>query len=107
MAIDKLKKSRLTFDLSAKVAHIGVPSILKHNFSETIRPIELNFHLKTPYDKLAIKYPNYSGHMTKMADMPIYAKNPLKIFFSRTRRPITWDLVCSMGMWGLLSLLKL
>ena len=24
------------------------------------------------------------GHMTKMAAMPIYGKNPLKIFFSRT-----------------------
>ena len=27
MAINKFKRSRLTFDLSAKVAHIGVPSI--------------------------------------------------------------------------------
>ena len=29
-----------------------------------------------------------SGHMTKMAAMPIYGKNPSKIFFSRTGRPI-------------------
>ena len=28
------------------------------------------------------------GHMTKMAAMHIYGKNPLKIFF-RTRRPMT------------------
>ena len=27
-----------------------------------------------------------------MADMPIYGKNPLKIFFSRTRRPTTLGL---------------
>ena len=27
MSIDKFQRSRLTFDLSAKVAHIGVPSI--------------------------------------------------------------------------------
>ena len=29
-------------------------------------------------------YVNNPGHMTKMAGMPIYGKNPSKIFFSRT-----------------------
>ena len=29
-----------------------------------------------------------AGHMTKMAAMPIYGKNPSKIFFSETGRPI-------------------
>ena len=29
-----------------------------------------------------------SGHMTKMAAMPIYGKNPSKIFFSGTAGPI-------------------
>ena len=29
-------------------------------------------------------YINNPGHMTKMAAMPIYDKNPSKIFFSRT-----------------------
>ena len=29
-------------------------------------------------------YINNPGHMTKMATMPIYGKNPSKIFFSRT-----------------------
>ena len=28
-----------------------------------------------------------AGHMTKMATMPIYGKNPSKIFFSATNRP--------------------
>ena len=28
------------------------------------------------------------GHMTKMAATPIYGKNPSKILFSRTGRPI-------------------
>ena len=32
---------------------------------------------------------NVPGHVTKKAAMPIYGKNPLKIFFSRTRRPMT------------------
>ena len=30
-------------------------------------------------------YINNPGHMTKMAAMPIYGKNPSKIFFSGTR----------------------
>ena len=31
---------------------------------------------------------NGSGHMTKVAAMPIYGKNLKKIFFSRTRRDV-------------------
>ena len=93
MAINKFKRSRLTFDLSAYVAHIGVPSIYQNIvFSQTIGPIELKFHVKTPHDKLAKIYAKYIGHMTKMAAMPIYGKNHLKIFFSRTRRPMTLGL---------------
>ena len=34
--------------------------------------------MKTPYDKLANMYTKYFGHMTKMATMPIFGKNPLK-----------------------------
>ena len=32
------------------------------------------------------------GHMTKMAAMPIYGKNPSKIFFSQTSGPISTKL---------------
>ena len=56
MVINKFQRSRLTFALSAKVAHIVVPSIYKNIvFSQTIdpnSPIELKFHVKTLYDKL-------------------------------------------------------
>ena len=48
--------------------------------------------MKTSYNKLAKIYANCYGHMTKMAAMPIYGKNPLIIFFSRTRRPMTLGL---------------
>ena len=93
MAIIKFQRSRLTFDLTALVAHIGVPSIyLNIVFSQTIGPIELKFHVKTPNDKLATIYAKYFGHMTKMTATPIFGKNPLKIFFSRTRRPMTLGL---------------
>ena len=33
-----------------------------------------------------------AGHMTKMATMPIYGKNPSKIFFSGTSGPISTNL---------------
>ena len=90
MAINKFQRSRLTFALSAKVAHIVVPSIYQNIVSsQTIGPIELKFHVKTPYDKSAKICTKYFGHMTKMAATPIYGKNLLKIFFSRTRRPVT------------------
>ena len=32
---------------------------------------------------------NNPGHMTKMAAMPIYGKNPSKFFFSGTTGPIS------------------
>ena len=76
MAINKFQRSRLTFAFSAKVAHIVVPSIyLNIVFSQTIGPIELKFHVKTPYDNSAKIYTKYFGHMPKMAARPIYGKN--------------------------------
>ena len=44
--------------------------------------------MKTPYDRLAKIYTNFTGHMTKVATTPIYGKNPLNIFFSGTKRPM-------------------
>ena len=73
MAINKFQRSMLTFNFSAKVAHIGVPSTLQNIVSsETAWPFELKFHMKIPYDRLAKIYTNCTGHMTKMATMPIY-----------------------------------
>ena len=91
--INKFQRLRLTFDLSGKVAHIGVQSTYKNIvFSETTRPIELKFHVWTPYDKLAKIYTKYFALISKMATTPIYGKNPLEVFFSRTRRPMTLGL---------------
>ena len=93
MAINKFQRSRLTFAFSAKVAHIVVQSIYKNLvFSQTICRIEFKFHAKTTYDKIAKIYSKHLGHMTKMATLPIYGKNPLKIFLTRTRRPMTLGL---------------
>ena len=82
VSINKFQRSKLTFDLSAKVAHIGAT-----------RPIELKFNLKTPYDWLAKTYTNLYGHMTNMATTPIYGKNSLNLFFSGTKRPLALGLV--------------
>ena len=93
MAINKFQRSRLTFNFSAKIAHIGVPSTRQNIVSsETTRPFELKFHMKTPYDRLAKIYTKCTGHMTKMAITPIYGKNPLNVFFSETKRPMTLGL---------------
>ena len=37
-------------------------------------------------------YTNCTRHMTKMATMPIYGKNPLNVFFSGTKRPLALGL---------------
>ena len=50
-------------DLSAEVAHIGVPSLYIE--TETTRPIEPKFRIETPYDRLAKIYTKCCGHMTK------------------------------------------
>ena len=90
--------------------HFGVSSIyLNIVFSQTIGLIEPKFHKKTSYDKVAKMYTKYLGHMTKMTAMPIYGKNPLKIFFSRSENQKASDLETwnvALGMWGLPSLFK-
>ena len=72
-------------------------------FSETAWPIKAKFYVEPPWEggtKVCINGP---GHMTKMAAMPIYGKNPSKIFFSRTGRPISTKL--GMYYWGLLPII--
>ena len=60
--------------------------------SVTAWPIKAKFYVEPPWEggtKVCINGP---GHMTKMAAMPIYGKNPSKIFFSRTSGPISMKL---------------
>ena len=109
MATNKFQRSRLTFALSAKVAHIiVVPSIYSSLvFSQTVGPIELKFHVKTPYDKLAKIYTKHFGHMTKIAAIPIYGKKNFKNLLLQNQEVDdlgTWYVASEM--WGLLSLFK-
>ena len=70
---------------------VGVvrPSTFSNIFSsETAWPIKAKFYVEPPWEGGTKVYINYLGHMTKMAAMPMYGKNPSKIFFSRTGEPI-------------------
>ena len=60
--------------------------------SETAGPIKAKFYLEPPWVGGTKVCSGYLGHMTKMAATPIYGKNPSKIFFSRTNRPMTLKL---------------
>ena len=45
-------------------------------FSETTWPIKAKFYMKHLWEVGTNVYINNPGHMTKMATMPIYGKNP-------------------------------
>ena len=55
---------------------------------ETAWPIKAKLLMEHPWEGGKKVYINGQGHMTKMAAMAINRKKPLKIFFSRTRRPM-------------------
>ena len=66
------------------------PSLTISNFffSETAWPIKAKFYVEPPWVGGTKVCSRHLSHMTKMAATPIYGKNPSKIFFSRTGRPI-------------------
>ena len=60
--------------------------------SETIGPLKSKFHMDPQWVGGIKVCLLYQGHMTRMAAMPIYGKNPLKMFFSRTKGPVAQGL---------------
>ena len=64
------------------------PQCSKIFFSKTAGPIKAKFYVEPPWVGGTIFCSRLLGHMTKMAATPIYGKNPSKIFYSRTDRPI-------------------
>ena len=58
-------------------------------FSKTAGPIKAKFHMEPQWDGGTKVCSRGLGHMTKVAATPIYGKNTLKIFFSRTKGPMT------------------
>ena len=73
MAINKFRRSRLTFQFRPLI--LESHQYIKTVFSQTIGQIELKFHVKTSYEKLAKIYAKYFGHMTKMTATPIYGNS--------------------------------
>ena len=58
------------------------PPFSKIFCSETAWPIKAKFYMKHLWEGGTNVYINNPGHMTKMAAMPIYGKNPSKILYS-------------------------
>ena len=85
MYINKFQRSLLTF--YPRLLILESHQYIKTVFSESSWPIELKFHMKTSYDRLAKIYTNCSGDMTKIAVMPIEGINFLSIF-SGTKKPL-------------------
>ena len=104
MAINKFQKSRLTFQL--RVLKLESNQYQNIVFSPAFGPIELKFHVKTPYDKLANMYTKYFGHMTKTAAMPIYGTKPFKNLLQNQKAADLETWYVALGMWGLPSLFK-
>ena len=57
---------------------VGLSTFSNIFSSEIIGPIKVKFHMETPLDAGTKFCSNGPGHMTKMATLPIYGKNPLK-----------------------------
>ena len=64
------------------------PPFSKIFFSETAWPIKAKFYMKHLWEGGTNVFLNNTGHMTKMATISIYGKNPSK-FFSGTTGPIS------------------
>ena len=60
-------------------------------FSKTAWPIKAKFYVEPPWVGGTKVCSRHVGHMRKMAAMPIYGKNPSKIF-SGTAGPISTKL---------------
>ena len=75
------------------------PPFSKFFFSKTAGPVEAKFHVEPPWVRGTKVCLGHLGHMTKIANMPIYGKNPSKIFFFGTKGPMTLGL--GMRHWVL------
>ena len=63
--------------------------------------------MKTSYNKLAKIYTNCFGHMTKMAEMPIYGKTLKNLLLENQKADDLGTWYVASGMWGLPSLFRL
>ena len=78
----------IVYPSSRRPSGVRRPPFSKIFFSETAWPIKAIFYVEHLWEGGTKVYINGPGHMTKIAATSIYGKNPSKIFFSRTGRPI-------------------
>ena len=79
MKLYEYQRSRSLIDIGPNL----LDSIFLNFFSSiTTRPIEAKFHVEPPWDKGTKACSNGPSHMSKMAAMPIYGKNPLNLLCS-------------------------
>ena len=83
--------------LKVKVISLPWPKVnyvwnFKLAFLRNHWPVKAKFHMKAYRFKEMKIYWYDAGHMTEMAAMPIYGKNPSKIFLSGTGGPISTKL---------------
>ena len=65
------------------ICPLSVCPLFSKIFSKTAGPIKAKFHMEPQWDG-GTKVCSWGlGHVNKVAAMPIYGKNPSKIFFSR------------------------
>ena len=69
MNLYEYQRSRSFIDLGSRSLRFNFVSLI------TARPIEAKFHVEAPWDGGMRVCPNGPGHITNMADMPIYGKN--------------------------------
>ena len=77
--------------------YVCVSTISNIFSSETTGPIEAKFHVEPCWDGGTKVYSNGPGHMTTMADKPIYLQN-LKMDFSETI--VVHDLKLATDDWS-------
>ena len=65
--------------------------------SEIAWPIKVKFHTKPPWDRGTNVCSKGSGHMTKLAAMPMWGKNLKKSSSPEPKGWWPWKLVCRMG----------
>ena len=73
MNLYKYQRSRSFIDLGPRSLRIN--NLFMFSL-ETAKPIETKFYLYPPWDEEMKLCSNGLGHMTNMAAMPIYGKNP-------------------------------
>ena len=73
MYLYEYQRSRSFIDLGPRSLRFNILFIY---YLETAKPIEAKFHLYPPWDEGMKICSNGPGHMTNMAAMPIYGKNP-------------------------------